>query len=98
MTRKEYLSSSSPTAHREYYAQYVTDAIVSHVGTAIGQKLLRSTDEHFNDIPLRRWDDIGWGMRPDFKAYGDSDSLAGRVCIVKEAARQWLEQERSHDA
>jgi hypothetical protein len=68
-----------------------------------------SKDPHFNDIALVNWDRLcglkKWQstqqpLRPlfgplpiTFNELGDFCTLAGLVCIAKEAARQWLEQQ-----
>jgi hypothetical protein len=42
---------------REYYEQFITPAVTHLVLWGIGrQAILASTDEHFNDIPLNKWD------------------------------------------
>ncbi len=42
---------------RDYYGQFVSDEIKNEVLSFFGKKvLLSSTDEHLNDIPLRKWD------------------------------------------
>ena len=103
-TRKEYLENSigegSLEAHRRYYRQFVDDKyiefVVRHIG---GHFLLNSADIDFNDIPLRKWDLIPFpSWCPTLaKALGDKcfGSLSDRVCIAKEAARQWVEKTKS---
>lgn len=82
------------------------DSVVRFIGE---RELLASTDFYLNDIPLDRWDalagatargmNITWhGHRPlrtaiKFEELGDYATLAGLVCVAKEAARQWLEQQ-----
>jgi len=92
-TRKDYMEKRC--THREYYAQFVTDEIRQHVAKHIGTDQLRaSTDEHLNDIPLRRWDHLPLFYKSDHekvRAAGDWISPAGAVCIYKEAARQLIE-------
>jgi hypothetical protein len=58
ITRADYLDSSKPEAtHRAYYAQFVTDEIRQRLLRHIGrEEIISSTDPHFNDIALRRWD------------------------------------------
>ena len=94
LTRKQYLDGEC--THREYYGQFVTDRIKQTVARHIGlDKLKESTDEHFNDIPLQRWDCClipgtvaGW-----LRKAGDvgGESLADRVCVAKEAGRQLID-------
>jgi hypothetical protein len=103
MTRQEYLDASredGPQAHRTYYAQMVTPYMVDTVARIIGADRLRnSTDPHFNDIPMTLWDAITPKPVPHelankFKALGDYATAAGLVCVVKEAARQFVERAR----
>ena len=89
-TRKEYMSGDC--THQEFYEQMVTDEIKEGVRKSIGLfRIMDSTCEHFNDIPLSFWDTLGWNLSgaidPQIKAASDHPSLAGRVCVVKAAAR-----------
>ena len=99
MTRTEYLNApreQAATAHRAYYGQFVTPATIEMVVRAIGADRLRaSTDPHMDDIPLRMWDVLAPGLpgSSGFKEAGDFYTLAGGVCLAKEAARQWLESQ-----
>lgn len=94
-SRQDYLDHKC--THREYYAQFVTPEIVSLVEHRIGRMdILTSRDEHFNDIPLNRWDNLQWEITchidgPLRKA-GDFPTLSGCVCTAKEAARQIAER------
>lgn len=46
-------------SHREYYAQFVNDEVKEHLFNFISEEeLMESTNEHFNDIELKRWDAI----------------------------------------
>lgn len=90
-TRDDYMEHRC--SHREYYAQFVTQevkaAVVFHIGAA---QLQASTDAHLNDIPLVKWDRATAPYsRSLFKELGDGWSMAGHVCILKEAARQVIE-------
>lgn len=104
-TRKDYMAAPSPEAHRRYYAQFVTPAVLQLVRSRIGGKTIKqSTDPHFNDIPLSRWDALESSLRllclscmgdingpVSVNATGQrsiSWSLGDAVCIAKEAARQ----------
>lgn len=94
-TREEYLNGAC--THREYYSQYVTGEQRTIVKYAIGiDRLKASKDEHLNDIPLTLWDRIaerGIGvLGVPMKKNGDYLTLAGQVCILKEAARQLIEK------
>lgn len=98
-TRAEYLNDCGAVEdqrsnHRKFYAQFVNEATVSAVAKAIGpSRLMASTDPHFNDIPLKDWDDVApWLPREiNFKDVGDYPTQAGLVCLAKEAARQYVE-------
>lgn len=94
-TRKDCLDQKC--SHREYYAQFVTDEERARVARHFGKaKLLASTDPHLNDIPLRHWDALSPGPKAvseKLLAAGDYSTLAGWVCIYKEAARQIIEEE-----
>ncbi len=101
--RADYLAHKA--THREYYSQFVTPYVKQTVIRAIGKSaILASTDEHFNDIPLSKWDAIiGWsdfsrvplatdlGSGAALRACGDYPTPAGIVCIMKEAAKQFKE-------
>ena len=98
MTRTEYMAMSHTDGmaeHRAYFAQFVTPAITSRVLQGIGgPALLKSTDKHLNDIPLVKWDRLvdHLPVANKMKEAGDYLTLAGGVCILKEAARQWIEK------
>jgi hypothetical protein len=100
MTRQEYMTDSCEL-HCDYFSQFVTPAVISMVRSRIGiETLLDSTDPHLNDIPLMRWDILTGslfrlpGMRAKIRDVGEIASLATGVCILKEAARQIIEQEK----
>ena len=87
-TRKDYMADKC--THTEYYGQLVTQGMKDHIVRSISQTLAKSTDPHFNDIPLSTWDRLGmvYNLRSEFKELGDFKSMAGMVCVLKEAARQ----------
>lgn len=84
--------------HREYYSSVVADCGVRVSETRM-RRVRKSTDPHFNDIPLPSWDmeaaiqlgNTSW--RHNLRARGDFPSAANAVCIIKEAARRQLEAE-----
>lgn len=93
-TRKQYLNSECN--HAEYYNQFVSPAYIHRVLTRIGyNKLVNSKDKHFNDIPLKLWDNIATPFPADvaqkLRDAGDYPTLAGGVCIAKQAARKIVE-------
>lgn len=95
-TRKDYLDKKC--THSEYYSQFVTAGIKNAVRTRFGvERLVKSTDKHLNDIPLKQWDGLGYACRgfetgSKMKEAGDYLTAAGIVCILKEAARQIIEE------
>lgn len=103
-TRAEYMSSNchqvgnkeaAAAEHRRYYAQLVCASTIAYVVRTIGADVLRaSTDKHFNDIPLAKWDRLtnGLPLAMRYADLGDYPTLGGQVCVAKEAARQWVEQ------
>jgi hypothetical protein len=59
------------------------------------KSLKESTDPHFNDIPLRWWDDIANFIAPYINntklvELGEINSLSTRVCILKAIAREMI--------
>lgn len=95
MTRQDYINGNC--THRAYYAQFVTPAISAAIEKHIGlARIQRSTDPHFNDIPLCKWDALTQHIntkdfRDALKTHEDSYSLSSVVCVAKEAARQLAE-------
>jgi len=88
-------------SHDEYYGQFVNDAVKRVVAQFIGADVIRvSSDPHFNDIALCRWDAVthlvrhaidatAWKFAQD--TYSNRTkfywSLSDGVCIAKAAAR-----------
>lgn len=87
----------------EYYDQFVNDQILAYVEGTIGfDRIVNSKDPHFNDIPLRLWDNIspsvmGMTNRELWKACNNSTSgeeskdkflisISDGVCVAKKAA------------
>lgn len=95
-TRNDYMEQRC--AHREYYEQFVTEGVKTLVRDKIGVNQLRaSRDEHMNDIALHRWDAMAMSRLFDPESLArlratDADTLAGRVCILKMAARMILDE------
>lgn len=88
ITRKQYMDNDA--THDQYYSQFVDHDTKQYVKSSIGlDKILASNDEHFNDIPLKRWDCCCVSIEAIemLKAAGDTWSQSGRVCIAKAAAR-----------
>lgn len=98
MTRDEYIKApNSDQAYRTYYGQYVSDGTKRIVLQRITLPvLLASKDPHLNDIPLSRWDALVPQLHAGvaLKRNGDWLSLGTGVCILKEAARQIIEEKK----
>ncbi len=106
-TRADYMNGAC--SHRQYYGQFVTPYIKALVSRFIGKdRLMASKDEHLNDIPLQLWDGISENNKNILaisnelygQGFSDSDgkriySLCNGVCILKEAAKQIIEEEKA---
>jgi hypothetical protein len=89
ITRKQYMAHE--VTHEQFYGQFVTPDILNAVELHLGVEIARSTDAHFNDVPLWKWDFLPIRQKAIIEAIrdaGDYPSKAGFVCIAKEAARQ----------
>lgn len=99
-TRKQYLNKEC--SHNEYYGQFVSPGLVDMVSCMIGEgRIKRSSDPHFNDIPLRDWDSLN-GLIREYcgrsiaEANGTGGiSLSDTVSVAKAAARQIKEDLKS---
>ena len=89
LKRKDYLDGK--VSHEDYYGQFVNDNVKRIVLSYIKlEDIKNSTDEHMNDIPLCKWDQIKFnncGITKKMEEAGDYLTLAGIVCIAKYAAR-----------
>lgn len=104
MTRKDYLNNYSPateaerwTLHRQYYAQFVDERTIREIVSYIGaDRILASTCRHLNDIDSREWDNAARNIHLAirFKDVDDYPTLAGLVCVAKEAARQFIDKQK----
>ena len=91
--RKRYMSGE--ISHEEYYRLVAKYAGVSYAKAdpaflAHCKRALDNGDEHLNSIPLSTWDILGASILnpgPAFKKAGDFPSMAGLVCLVKQAVR-----------
>lgn len=109
-TRKQYLANEC--TFREFYGQFVDEETKKELLAVIPLDLiLASTDEHLNDIPLKKWDSISGVLfsgsqlisRPRIRkdladkinASSEGVSPATLVCIYKEQARQLQESNQS---
>lgn len=96
ITREDYLENGSEL-HRAYYAQFITPEYRSRVIARIGKdRILKSTDKHLNDIALYLWDNLVAPVPYEcdnlMRACGDYPTKAGCVCILKEIARQIIDE------
>ena len=102
-TRAEYMRDSQTdgtTAHRRYFGQFVTEGTKHRVLSYIGlERLIASTNPHFNDIPLAEWDRLTPQLPGSggFAKAGDYYTLANGVCLAKEAARQIVEARKQNE-
>lgn len=91
-TREDYMDDKC--THRQYWAQFVTAETRARVLAAFGRERLVNTEDqrHFNSIPLKEWDRIGVSMvRGTMEKHGDYLTQSGEICILKEAAKQIIE-------
>lgn len=105
-TRAQYLNKEC--THREYWAQFVTPGMKRMVENTIKlERLQRSTNEYFNDVTkvsewdvmrngtfamlnLKTWREINYPEYTDPRSIGWS--MSDNTCILKEAARQLVEE------
>lgn len=86
-SRQQYMSNEC--SHSEYYSQFITPSARLIVVNSIGRdRIISSTDPHFNDIPLYLWYKLSFPVK-SLKEAGDFLTLVGKVCIAKEIARQY---------
>lgn len=98
-TRQDYLNNNC--THQEYYNQFVDDDIKKIVLNYFGYSKIKKSyaeDKNLNNIPLQSWDNLAirLNFREEFKKYGDFESLAGKVCILKNAARQIITKNKEN--
>lgn len=89
-TRKDYMAHKC--THQEYYMQFVTDKTFVYLERYIGEeRLLKSKDESFNNIPLYMWDCLPYAYNKEaLSQAGDLFTLGSHVCIYKAAAKFYL--------
>ena len=79
-------------SHREFFAQFVDQAIIQLVHNLVGTgRVMSSKDEWFRDIHAKKWRSIARFVpaTPIFRANGSGGvSISDRVCVLKEAASQ----------
>jgi len=101
-TRAQYLNNEC--THEDYYRAVAKTAGLSFKGSSIlprVKKALEKGDEDLNTIPLSTWDAFSIAGRPftqaAFKAHGDFWSIAGGVCVAKQAAKDAAQAEITID-
>ena len=90
-TRADYMNNLVTFA--EYYRAIAKDAGISFKNSTMLpciKRALANGDEHLNTIRLSEWDVLSicakHATAPAFKAHGDWWSIAGGVCVAKQAA------------
>lgn len=105
MTRKDYMDGK--VSFEEYYRSVARAAGISFASASVGlldrvERALAAGDKHLNTIPLSLWDSYAivaqHATAPAFKAHGDGWSLAGGVCVAKQAAKDAAVARRSRQA
>lgn len=99
ITRDDYMSNKA--THDEYYNQFVTEGIKNIVLSRFTKDQLTKAyrqDKNFNTLALRYWDELAnaflsHGTRERLKECGDSYSLGGGVCILKQAAKHIVNEQ-----
>lgn len=93
-TRAQYLAGK--VTFEAYYRAIACNAGVSFASGSRAfidrvKRALVAGDKHLNTIPLAIWDGYAIAAQsatgPTFRRHGDSWSLAGGVCVAKQAAR-----------
>ncbi len=101
-TRNQYLNKEC--THRQYYAQFINEAVKALVPFSENEiRESYNSLENLNTLPLHKlyttkvytdtWDYAAKQLestvkKVSFKEVGDSPTLSGNVCILKEAALQ----------
>ncbi len=98
LNRKQYLNNE--LTHDEYYDQFVTRSQMELVLRAIPLWDLVNKDPNLNDIPLKRWDQIGvaYDAMQGAKSAGEFYSKGFSVCVAKAATRRILAQYHQHQS
>lgn len=90
--------TSAKSEHREKYGKLVETIGLDYLIKLIPVKDLQTLrekleeDEHLNNIPLEDWDRAGMLLHFLSKKYNIYNAPYSYVCILKEAARQWVER------
>lgn len=96
-TRAQYLNKE--VSFEDYYRAIAKDAGISFDNCSDLPKFKAAIDrgdEHLNSIRLPYWDSwaifSGDRLRAAFKKHGDFFSIAGGVCVAKQAARDAVDR------
>jgi hypothetical protein len=97
-TKEQYRNKKC--THREYYAQFVTPRVKRIVKDRFGiEQLVNTPDqENLNTLNLSTWDGLVPLLWMDFticsllKSANEWRTLGSGVCILKEAAKQLIEE------
>jgi hypothetical protein len=91
-TRKEYMDNK--VTFEQFYTSVANEAGVGYFPPDFldrVRKALADGDEHLNTIPIATWDRLAELVAPRIasalKKHGDFYSLAGGVCVMKQAAK-----------
>ena len=97
------IKNVSEVSHEEKYTRLINavgglDAVIPCIPFSLTsiKNALEHHDEHLNTLLLKTWDSLANIYVKDLmyrKARITCSSLAERVCLLKEAARQWAESE-----
>lgn len=92
-TRQDYMNGLC--SHDDYYSQFVNENIKLLVLERFNIEILQSAyavDHHFNSLPLPIWDKLTllFSCNNEMKILGDYSTLAGKVCILKQAAKMLI--------
>jgi hypothetical protein len=102
ITRKQYMNNEA--THAEYYGQFDCPELRNAIEGSIGLKrLLKSEDEHLNDIPLHQWDGFSFAFKrsPAARQITEANgytkpglcySLSDVVCVTKAIARRMIQE------
>ena len=96
------MKKQNECTHREFYSQFVTDSMKQSISAYFGiEKLKKAFEEnkHFNSLKLESWDSLAFSccqhnytVKEALKEAKHSYSLSTGVCIMKEAAKQIIEE------
>lgn len=103
ITYPEYMANSAEL-HHAFHLQFVTPALMARVKRVCKLDVLKSSESpYFNDVyPLAHWDNIAGSFPGDsvakMREAGEYPTPATKVCVLKAAARHWVESEGGNNA